>query len=91
MSGYKAFDLSGQVALITGGNSGIGLGMAQAVAEAGADVVIWGTNASKNAQALEALAHTGRRLLAFQCDVAHEAQVEEVFAKSVAEMGKVDA
>ncbi|NDH43390.1 MAG: SDR family NAD(P)-dependent oxidoreductase, partial [Betaproteobacteria bacterium] len=42
MSGYKAFDLSGQVALITGGNSGIGLGMAQAVAEAGADVVIWG-------------------------------------------------
>ncbi|NDD57436.1 MAG: SDR family NAD(P)-dependent oxidoreductase, partial [Verrucomicrobia bacterium] len=52
---------------------------------------IWGTNASKNAQALEALAHTGRRLLAFQCDVAHEAQVEEVFAKSVAEMGKVDA
>ena len=91
MSGYKAFDLSGKVALITGGNSGIGLGMARAVAEAGADVVIWGTNASKNAQALEALAHTGRRLLAFQCDVAHEAQVEEVFAKSVAEMGKVDA
>jgi NAD(P)-dependent dehydrogenase (short-subunit alcohol dehydrogenase family) len=91
MSEYKAFDLSGKVALITGGNSGIGLGMARAVAEAGADVVIWGTNASKNAQALEALAHTGRRLLAFQCDVAHEAQVEEVFAKSVAEMGKVDA
>ncbi|NCW82551.1 MAG: SDR family NAD(P)-dependent oxidoreductase, partial [Betaproteobacteria bacterium] len=46
MSGYKAFDLSGKVALITGGNSGIGLGMARAVAEAGADVVIWGTNAS---------------------------------------------
>ncbi|NCV40560.1 MAG: SDR family NAD(P)-dependent oxidoreductase, partial [Betaproteobacteria bacterium] len=83
MSGYKAFDLSGQVALITGGNSGIGLGMAQAVAEAGADVVIWGTNASKNAQALEALAHTGRRLRAFQCDVSVESQVEAIFERSL--------
>ncbi len=91
MSGYKAFDLSGQVALITGGNSGIGLGMAQAVAEAGADVVIWGTNAEKNAKALAQLAPSGRKLRAFQCDVSKESEVEEVFAKSLAEMGKIDA
>ncbi|MBI3257812.1 MAG: SDR family NAD(P)-dependent oxidoreductase, partial [Actinobacteria bacterium] len=43
------FDLSGKVALVTGGNSGIGLGMAKALASAGADVAIWGTNEEKNA------------------------------------------
>mgnify|MGYP003469300128 FL=1 len=57
---YAAFDLTGQVALITGGNGGIGLGMAKAVAEAGADVAIWGTNAAKNASAKAELAKIGR-------------------------------
>ena len=45
---YKPFDLTGKVALVTGGNGGIGLGMAEALAQAGADVVIWGTNSEKN-------------------------------------------
>ncbi len=53
---YSPFDLTGKVALVTGGNSGIGLGMAKAMAEAGADIVIWGTNAAKNAAAAEILA-----------------------------------
>ncbi len=44
---YKGFDLTGKVALVTGGNGGIGLGMADAMAEAGADVCIWGTNPKK--------------------------------------------
>ena len=43
------FDLSGKVALVTGGNGGIGLGMAEGLAQHGATVIIWGTNADKNA------------------------------------------
>ena len=51
----KLFDLSGRVALITGGNGGIGLGMAEGLASQGCEVSIWGTNADKNAKALETL------------------------------------
>ena len=48
---YDGFDLTGKTAVITGGNGGIGLGFAKAVAAAGADVSIWGTNATKNSSA----------------------------------------
>ena len=70
--------------MVTGGNRGIGFGIAQAVAEAGADVAIWGTNAEKNAEARDALAKTGRRVLALQCDVGDEAAVDAAFARTVA-------
>ncbi len=88
---YQAFDLTGQVALITGGNSGIGLGFAQAVAAAGADLAIWGTNAGKNTAAKAALAKWGRRVETFVCDVGDEAAVDATFAATVAAMGRVDA
>jgi NAD(P)-dependent dehydrogenase (short-subunit alcohol dehydrogenase family) len=88
---YKAFDLTGRVALITGGNGGIGLGLAEAVAAAGADVCIWGTNKEKSAAALEKLKAYGTRVAAFQCNVADEKQVESVFQEVLQGFGRVDA
>lgn len=88
---YKPFDLTGKVALVTGGNGGIGLGMAEALAQSGADVAIWGTNAEKNKAAEAALRANGRRVLAQQIDVADEAQVVEGMKTLVAKFGRVDA
>ncbi len=85
------FDLSGKVALVTGGNSGIGLGFAEGLARHGADVCIWGTNESKNAAAEEKLKQYGGKVLALQCDVGDQPQVDRAFAKTVETLGKVDS
>ena len=86
------FDLTGTAALVTGGNSGIGLGMARSLVEAGADVAIWGTNAEKNATAAAELDALGTStVVAVPCDVGDEGQVEAAFAETVAALGKVDA
>ena len=90
MSG-NPFDLSGKTALVTGGNSGIGLGMARGLAEAGADVCIWATNPDKNAAALEELNGATGRARALICNVADEEAVEGAFAETVAAFGRVDA
>ncbi len=87
---YQPFDLTGKVALVTGGNSGIGLGMAKAVAEAGADIAIWGTNAAKNEAAKAEIEATGRRVLALVCDVGDEAAVESAFKETLSTFGHVD-
>jgi len=87
---YQPFDLGGKVALVTGGSAGIGLGMAKAVAQAGADVAIWGTNQERIDAARKELEATGRRILALRCDVGDEAAVEAGFAETVATLGKVD-
>jgi NAD(P)-dependent dehydrogenase (short-subunit alcohol dehydrogenase family) len=84
-------DLTGHVALVTGGNSGIGLGMAMGLARAGADVAIWGTNPAKNEQAAAQLAATGVRVHTEVCDVGDEAAQEASFARTVAALGKVDS
>ncbi|MDA0365523.1 MAG: SDR family NAD(P)-dependent oxidoreductase, partial [Chloroflexi bacterium] len=88
---YAPFDLTGKVALVTGGNSGIGLGMAEALAQAGADICIWGTNEQKNAAAAKQLEQTGVKVLALRCDVADEAAVDAAFAETVRQLGKVDS
>jgi NAD(P)-dependent dehydrogenase (short-subunit alcohol dehydrogenase family) len=92
---YTPFDLSTRSAVITGGNGGIGLGMARALLAAGARVAIWGSRAEKTEAARATLAREcgdAARVHAFVCDVADEAQVEAAFAQSVAALGgRVDA
>lgn len=88
---YDGFDLSGKTAVITGGNGGIGLGFAKAVAAAGADVSIWGTNPDKNAAALDELKAINPSACALQCDVSSEAEVEASMASVIERYGRVDA
>lgn len=87
---YKPFDLTGKVALVTGGNGGIGLGMAEALAQAGADLVIWGSNPQKNTAAEEKLKATGVRVLSQVVNVADEEAVRAGMVEAVAKMGRVD-
>jgi NAD(P)-dependent dehydrogenase (short-subunit alcohol dehydrogenase family) len=87
---FTGFDLTGKVALVTGGNGGIGLAMAEAVAQAGADIAIWGQNPAKNEAARARLAATGRRVLVQQVDVGSSAAVDAAFAETLATLGRVD-
>ncbi len=86
-----SFRLDDHVALITGGNSGIGLGMANALAAAGADVCIWGTNPEKNAAAEKELSRHGTRIVALRCDVGEEKEVEASFDETLSRLGRVDS
>lgn len=82
------FDLSGRVALVTGGNSGIGLGMARGLVSCGSTVVIWGTNEARNAEAVGAL---GPLATAQTVDIGDEAQVIAAVDDVVQSHGRLDA
>ena len=85
------FDLSGKVALVTGGNGGIGLGMARGLASRGCDLAIWGTNATKNSAAKAELESLGVRVVEMICDVGDQEQVHVSFAAALEALGRVDA
>lgn len=86
------FDLSGRTAVITGGNSGIGLSMARGLVKAGANVAIWARSKEKNEEALDELtALEGGTILTQTCDVADEAQIEEAMRATLDAFGRVDA
>ena len=84
------FDLTDKVALVTGGNGGIGLGLAEGLARAGASVAIWGGNRGKNATAKAALERHGRPVLVQSCNVADEAEVEARMAEILESFGRLD-
>ncbi|WP_225204677.1 SDR family NAD(P)-dependent oxidoreductase [Novosphingobium huizhouense] len=84
------FDLTGKVALVTGGNGGIGLGMAKGLAMHGASVVIWGNKPDKNARALETLRAFGGEVRCEAVDVGDEAAVIAGVEKIVDEFGRID-
>ena len=83
--------LAGRVVLVTGGNGGIGLGMAHGCAEAGADVVIWGTNQGKLDGAAAELCRHGQAVSARRVDVSDESAVVAGFTDAVADHGRIDA
>jgi len=85
-----SLDLSGKVAIVTGGGSGIGRQMAEGLAEAGADLVLCARRVERCEQAADELRALGVRTLALRCDVRAEAEVEVVVDRARKELGAVD-
>ncbi len=84
-------DLAGKVALVTGGNGGIGLGMADGLASAGATTIIWGRDPTKNATAAKRLARHGAPVEARQVDVADEPAINAEMDRIAEAHGRIDA
>jgi 2-dehydro-3-deoxy-D-gluconate 5-dehydrogenase len=84
------FDLRGTVAVVTGGNGGIGLGMARGLAGAGADIAVVGRNEAKSKAAVDELNQRGVKAIAVATDVTDKAAVEAMVARVVKELGRID-
>jgi 2-dehydro-3-deoxy-D-gluconate 5-dehydrogenase len=84
------FDLKGRVALVTGGNGGIGLGMARGLAEAGAAIAIAGRNQAKSETAAAELAKLGVQTTVVTADVTDEAQCRRMVDDTISRLGRLD-
>ncbi|MDA0732978.1 MAG: 2-deoxy-D-gluconate 3-dehydrogenase [SAR202 cluster bacterium Casp-Chloro-G3] len=90
MSINRLFDLSGRVALVTGGNGGLGLAMALGLAQAGADIAIAARNTDKTATALAEIRTEGVIAEGIQVDVTQEAAIQQMVSQTVNALGRVD-
>jgi 2-dehydro-3-deoxy-D-gluconate 5-dehydrogenase len=84
------FDLSGKVAVVTGGNGGIGFGMARGLASAGATIVIAARNVEKSRTAVEDLTARGASAFAIEVDVTQEACVDALVTQTLEHYGRLD-
>lgn len=84
------FDLNGKVAVVTGGNGGIGLGMARGLASAGAKIVVAARNVEKSQAAVNDLEQRGSSAFAVRVDVTDEASVAAMVAAAVERYGRLD-
>jgi NAD(P)-dependent dehydrogenase (short-subunit alcohol dehydrogenase family) len=85
-----ATDLSGQVAVVTGGNGGIGLGFAKGCARAGAAIAVWARNADKSTAAVQDIRSLGVDAVAVACDVSDEVSVTAAREETVGRLGGID-
>jgi 2-deoxy-D-gluconate 3-dehydrogenase len=86
----KLFDLTGRVALVTGGNGGIGLGMAEGLAQAGAAIVVAGRHKGKNAEAVKSLEKLGAKAIAVEGDVADDDACRAMIDQAARHFGRLD-
>jgi len=86
----KLFDLKGKAAIVTGGNGGIGLGIARGLADAGADIAVVGRNEAKSKAAAAELAGRGARAMAVVADVTDKTAVASMVERIRAEFGRID-
>jgi 2-deoxy-D-gluconate 3-dehydrogenase len=84
------FDLTGKAALVTGGNGGIGLGMAKGLAQAGASIMVIGRNTEKNQRAVDELRGLGREADAAEVDLSQDTGGEAAVSAAVARFGRLD-
>ena len=86
----ELFDLGGKVAIVTGGNGGLGLGMALGLAEAGANIVVAARNPDKTAQALQQIEALGVQARGLTVDVRQESSIRSMIADAIDAFGRVD-
>ena len=90
MTSHKLFDLTGKVAVVTGGNGGIGLGIAMGLAGAGANIVIAARSVEKTAQALEDIRTLGVEAHGITVDVTQEPAIQRMVTSTIDHMGRLD-
>src|SRR5437899_13079934 len=90
MNTKELFDLTGRVAIITGGSVGLGRQMAEGLAEMGANLVLCARKKERCQQAAEELQPLGVKTLALGCDVKNAAGIQEVLDATLSQFGRVD-